>query len=257
MPKALKWVVGPAALAAVLAWIASGEAATAASPAPSALPAYAASSIGAAVRQDLSRAAQASAAHETERIVRERNQPGQRERASFQADGWELVKAPPPEPGLTSLDPALLDGREDDLRVQIASTVAAPEQAGRLAAIARGARKPETRTAAVEALGRIGGPEAQHELFALLTDAGFEAEDPARRAIAPLLRPAELGEPYAADLAAQLDSARLTAAERKQIAFTLALVGLRDGTELPPAIVKSLSPGARELLQSMRALATQ
>jgi hypothetical protein len=221
-----------------------------------ALPAYAASSIGAAVRQDLSRAARISAARQAEAAVRERNQAGRQDRAAFEKDGWEMVRAPAPEPMLTSLDASALDGREDDLRVQIASTVAAPEQAGRLAEIARRARKPETRTAAVEALGRIGAPEAQRALFALLTDAGFEADDPARRAIAPLLRPADLDEPYAAELAAQLDSRKLTPVERKQIAFTLSLLSLRDGTELPETL-KSLSPGARELLQSMRALATQ
>jgi hypothetical protein len=158
---------------------------------------------------------------------------------------------------LVSLDPALLNGHEKELRVQMASTVGSPAEAAKLEVIARRATDVETRTVAVEALGRVGGAEAQRALFGLLKDAGLPESDPARQAIAPLLRPAELGDSYAADLAAQLDNRALTAVERKQIAFTLTLVGLRDGTELPSSAASALSPSARDLLASMRALATQ
>src|SRR5437762_1100876 len=81
--------------------------------------------------------------------------------------------------------------------------------------------------AAVEALGRIGTREAQSELLALL--AGLPEEDEARRVIVPLLRPSGLDDEFAARLAAHLDGPVLTATEKKQLAFTLALIGLRDG----------------------------
>lgn len=263
--RGLKWIAGPAALLAVLGWMVGFGQAAATSRAPADLspaadaPAvpYLASTLGPAPQQDLSRAAQGSALRESQRIAAERNQAGEQDKKAFRADGWELVKTDAPDARLVGLDPALLDGREDDLRVQITSTVAAPAQAGKLADIARRAREPQTRTAAVEALGRIGGAEAQRALMGLLSDGGFAADDPGRRAIAPLLRPSELHEPYAAELAAKLDAERLTPVERKQIAFTLALIGLRDGTKLPAATLASLSPTARALLDSMTALATQ
>jgi hypothetical protein len=264
--RGVKWIAGPFALAGVLGWIVIGHGPAPASalkpvalheePAP-AHDGYAASALGPAPKQDLSKAAQASAVREVERIARERNRAGEQDRKAFQADGWEIVKTDAPEPRLLALDPALLTDREDDLRVQLASTVAAPQQAPNLSEIARRGSKPETRTAAVEALGRIGGRESQRELLGLLTNAGLEAEDPARRAITPLLRPANLREPFASELARLLDSSKLTAVERKQLAFTLALVGLRDGTELPAETLQALSSSSRDLLQSMVALATQ
>src|SRR5207237_67588 len=123
-----------------------------------------------------------------------------KDRAAFAADGWEKVSAPPPDARVLALDPQLVDGREDELHAQIASTVAAPADADKLAEIARKAHEPRTRTAAVEAIGRIGGPQAQKALFDLFKQGGLDQEDPARRAIAPLLRPAELHDPYAAEL---------------------------------------------------------
>ena len=43
------------------------------------------------------------------------------------------------------------------------------------------------------------------------------------------LRPSGLDDELAGRLAAQLDGETLTAVEKKQLAFTLALLGLRDG----------------------------
>jgi hypothetical protein len=265
--RGLRWVMGPVLLVAVLGWIAGNGRASATSRAPEAPAAshaepatdapQAASALGPAQVQDLSPAARADLLRETERIVAERNRDSQKERAAFAADGWDMVRTDAPDHALVGLDPALLAGREDELRVQIASTVAGPEQAGKLAEIARRAKSEQTRTLAVEALGRIGAPQAQKELFGLLTEGGFDGQDPARRAIAPLLHPKELDEPYAAQLAAQLDSQKLTPVERKQIAFTLALVGLRDGTQLPAPVLEQLSASSRELLASMTALASQ
>jgi len=262
--KALRWVAGPAALLGLLAWVSGGPGPAKATSrpdvaaTPEAAPSFAASALGSVPKADLSPAARLAALADTRRIVEERNREAAKDRAAFAADGWQMVRAEAPDARVVSLDPALLgEGRETDLRVQIASTVGSPAQAGKLADIARRAREEETRVAAVEALGRIAGAEAQRSLYDLLVEGGLDAEDPARRAIAPLLRPTDLDDPYAARLAAQLDSDKLTAVERKQIAFTLALVGLRDGMELPPATLASLSPRARELVAAMTALATQ
>jgi hypothetical protein len=264
--RAVRWFAGPAALVALLAWVLGQGRADAAvrppseSSAPAAqdgAPAYAASTLGGAATQDLSKAARASATRAVERTAAERNAGSEKDRAAFASSGWTMVKTDPPDARLAALDPELLSGRETELRVQMASTVASPAQAPQLAEIVRRAREEQTRTLAVEALGRAGGPEAQRELYNLLTTAGLDDSDRARGAIAPLLRPADLHEPYAAQLAALLDSRVLTPVERKQIAFTLALVGLRDGTELAPAVQDSLSPEARQLIASMAALATR
>jgi hypothetical protein len=185
-----------------------------------------------------------------EAAVAARNQESAREETTFRKAGWTMVATEPPDPRLLALDPALLDGRERDLRVQIASTVPAPELAPRLKRIALAAREPATRVAAVEALGRIGTAEAQTELLALLT--ALPADDEARRQIVPLLRPNALDDQFAARLAALLDSPSLTAVEKRQLAFTLALVGLRDGMRLPAG---ALSPSSRQLVEQMIALA--
>jgi hypothetical protein len=185
-----------------------------------------------------------------EATVAQRNRDGRRDTEAFTRAGWTMVAEPPPDPRLTALDPALLHGRERELRVQMASTVAAPELAPRLAAIARAAEEPATRVAAVEALGRIGTPEAQAQLLALLPS--LPAEDEARRQLVALLRPATLDDAFATRLAAQLDGETLTAGEKQQLAFTLALVGLRDGMRLPDGAV---SPAAKQLIDRMTALA--
>jgi len=185
-----------------------------------------------------------------EATVAKRNRQSARESEAFARAGWTMVAEPPPDSRLTSLDPTLVDGRERELRVQIASTVPAPELAPRLARIVRAAHEPATRVAAVEALGRIGTHEAQAELLALLPE--LPADDEARRQIVPLLRPNGLDDELAARLAAQLDGATLTPIEKKQLAFTLALVGLRDGMKLPDGAV---SPAAKQLIDQMTALA--
>jgi hypothetical protein len=188
-----------------------------------------------------------------EATVAARNRETARESDAFTRAGWTMVAAPAPDARLLALDPALIDqggGRERELRVQIASTVAAPELAPRLGRIARAAHEPATRVAAVEALGRIGTHEAQTELLALLPD--LPVDDDARRQLVPLLRPNGLDDELATRLAAQLDGGTLTATEKKQLAFTLALVGLRDGMKLPDG---AMSPAAKQLIDQMTALA--
>jgi hypothetical protein len=182
--------------------------------------------------------------------VAARNRENAREEEKFRKAGWTMVAAEPPDARLVSLDPALLEGRERDLRVQIASTVPGPEMAARLKHIAMAAREPATRVAAVEALGRIGTREAQSELLALLPS--LSADDDARQQIVPLLRPNGLDDEFAGRLVAHLDGATLTPVEKKQLAFTLALVGLRDGMKLREG---TASPSAQKLIDHMAALA--
>lgn len=184
------------------------------------------------------------------RTVAARNEENAREEAAFRQAGWTLVAAPPPDPQLTGLDPALLDGRERELRFQLASTVPPPALAPRVAEIARRAREAATRVAAVEALGRMRTPAAQQALLGLID--ALPPDDEARRMIVPLLRPAALDDAFATRLAAELDSPSLTPTEKQQLAFTLALVGLRDGMKLPDGAV---SPAGRRLIDGMRALA--
>jgi hypothetical protein len=139
--------------------------------------------------------------------------------------------------------------------VQLASTVATPADAARIAAIVRRVRPGGARVAAVEALGRIDGTEGQHALVGLLTDGSLPEDDEARRLIVPLLRPTALDDPYALELARLLDAPQLTAVEKKQLAFTLSLVGLRDGMQLPSDALAALSPTARDRLTAMTTLA--
>ena len=52
-----------------------------------------------------------------------------------------------------------------------------------------------------------------------------------------------------------LDDSGLNAVERKQIAFTLSLVGLRDQSQLPSGVLEQLSSSARSLLAQTASLA--
>ncbi len=180
-------------------------------------------------------------------LVASRNRASDEERAAFEAAGWTFVAAPEPDHRVVALDPSLLGRDEAALRVQIASTAAGPAHVANLAAIARGASALPTRLAAVEALGRVGDEPAQRALLALL-GAGLPEDDPVRREVAPLLRPPHLDHPLAAELAALLEGSVATSVEKRQVALTLALIGLRDGvtpgSDAPPA----LSPAGRRLV---------
>jgi hypothetical protein len=182
--------------------------------------------------------------------VAERNRAGEQQQEAFHRAGWTLVTAAPPDARLVGLDPGLLPAREGELRQQLASTVASPAAAPRLREIVKAAREPATRVAAVEALGRIGAGESQAALEQLLGE--LPAEDEARRHIVPLLRPKSLDEPGAARLAGMLDSPSLTAEEKEQLAFTLALLRLRDGVTLPAG---AASAAGQALIDRMAALA--
>jgi hypothetical protein len=230
---------------ALIAWRSSGRASTrqagrAPAPAPAATVANAKPDPAAAVQA----------------LVDAHNRALPHEADTFRADGWKIVSAPPPDGRLLRYDPELLlEGREQELRVQLASTVATPGDAARIASIVRRAHDVQTRVTAVEALGRIATGEAQGALCELLGADGPAVDDPARSLVVPLLRPAGLDDPLAGKLASLMDSPSVTAVERKQLAFTLALTGLRDGMTLPAATLAALSPASLRQLDEMIALA--
>jgi len=194
-----------------------------------------------------------SSAAAVQKFVAQKNsENGDRER--FVHEGWKLVQTAPPDAQLVGLDPSLLrEGREQELRVQMASTSASPGDAANLGAIARAASEEPTRVAAVEALGRIRSEGAQDQLLGLLKD--LPEGTMARSQVAPLLHPRDLSDARAATLAGLLDSHDLTPVERQQIAFTLALVGLRDQSDLPQEVAGKLSSDSRALLAQMSDLA--
>lgn len=190
-----------------------------------------------------------------------RNAVAQQDRANaaqadaVQSAGWSLVETAPPDERVVALDPSLLTDREAELRVQLASTVPLPTAIPNLIAIAKSGARTETRTAAVDALARVGDPLSQRALLALLGNGGLAADDPARLVVAARIHPTALDDPFATEVAQVLDAGTLTTAETQQLAFTLALIGLRDGMTLPPATLAALSPSTRQLLDQMTALA--
>jgi hypothetical protein len=190
-----------------------------------------------------------------ERVIAERNREAGEETQRFIADGWEMVAAEEPEHRLLAFDPALLaEGREEDLRIQLGSTTPTPAHARAVAQIAVLAKDPATREAATEALGRINTDHAREELIGLLTGGKLHPDDMGRRQISAYLRPSDLHDPAAARIAGLLDHPALTDAERQQVAFNLALVGLRDGMSLPADVLATMSPGALALLDQMTKL---
>jgi hypothetical protein len=192
--------------------------------------------------------------HDVEAAVAEKNRDASKDREAFIKDGWEMVSVAAPDHQVVNYDPKLIDGgRERDLKTQLLSTVPSAEQVGRVAEIARRAKDEATRYAAVEAMGRLNAPESTEALYDLLVNGGLDANDSARGQIAPLLRPSALDDPMAAKVAMLLDSPSLTAVEKQEIAFTLALIGLRDGMTLDPQL--PLSQEARALIAQMAALA--
>jgi hypothetical protein len=195
---------------------------------------------------------------DVDRVVAERNRAAKKDEDAFKADGWTMVKADSPDARLTSFDPSLLaEGREVELRRQLTSTVGSAGDAGRIATIALEAKDQQTRFAAVDALGHIYGDEAQHALLGLLTGGKLDPDDFVRRQIAPLLRPHDLDDGIALEMAALLDDPRLTTTERHQIAVTLAMVSIRDGMALPDNTLASLSADARASLDQARELVTR
>ncbi len=251
--RALRWTLPPLALVALAGWLASpritgGAAVSTNAPQQSAgtVPAQ-----GPAAQPPSAAGPDRLAA--VQKFVDQKNGESSKQRDDFVRAGWQMVDVPPPDPKLLSLDPSLLNGREADLRQQIATTSASSGQASNLARIAREAHEESTQVAAVEALGRAGD-EGQDQLLDLLDK--LPDGTMARREIVPLLHPRDLSDGRAAKLAELLDSSNLNGVEKKQIAFTLSLVGLRDRSALPDGVLGKLSSDARALLASTTSLAT-
>ncbi len=186
-----------------------------------------------------------------QKVVQLRNQESRAQAKAFEDAGWEVTRGTaPPDHRLVALDPSLLKGREAELREQMASTTARPEDAKNLAQIAKEAKELETRWTAVEGLYRIAGDGGQKELYELLRDGSLAQGDEARGLIAPRLQPQNLDDSYAADVARLLDNPGLSLVEKTQIATTLALIALRDGSMLNSGVLSTLSPGARALIDA-------
>jgi hypothetical protein len=193
-----------------------------------------------------------------ERQVEVLNRHVGEETRKFEAAGWTMVSAPPPDDRLINFDPGLLSqGREPELRVQLASTVAAPRHARQIAQIVVSASDPATREAAADALGRIASDNAREEIMNILTEGKLGPDDLGRRQLASYLRPSDLDDPQAAKIAGLIDHPALDTAERQQIAFNLALIGIRDGMTLPEPVLASLSPAARNLIAHMTELGSK
>lgn len=190
-----------------------------------------------------------------ERVVEEKNRNRHADENAFMAAGWTMTSSPPPDMRLVSFDPALIAaGREKELRTQLASTVPPRRYAHRVAEIVLLAHDAVTRESAVDALSRIHSAEAQDELIDLLTSKKLDPQDLGRRQLAALIQPSDLDDEIAAKMATLLDSDALTAVEKKQVAFTLAVVGLRDGMSLPDRVTQTMSPQALALLGDMTQL---
>jgi len=190
-----------------------------------------------------------------ERVVAEKNRSRHADENAFIAAGWTMTSSPPPDLQLVSFDPSLIAaGREKELRTQLASTVPPRRYAHRVAQIVLFAHDPVTRESAVDALSRIHSAEAQDELIDLLTSKKLDPQDLGRRQLAALIQPSDLDDEIAAKMATLLDNDALTAVEKKQVAFTLAVVGLRDGMSLPDRVTQTMSPQALALLDDMTKL---
>src|SRR5262245_55820234 len=123
----LVFAVPASALLAAAGWLLwSGRAPAAPAPSPEA-PAASGREIGSAGRLASVQAQ-----------VAEKNREAAKDREAFIADGWEMVAVPPPDHRVVNFDPKLLEGgREHELKMQLLSTVPSPEQARRVAEIAR------------------------------------------------------------------------------------------------------------------------
>lgn len=191
---------------------------------------------------------------EVEATVKANNEAAKAEREKFVADGWTIVDGiPAPDTRLLAFDAAMLQIDPDALRVQLGSTTPNESDLSSVAKIARDAQSPELRITAIEAVGRMKSDGAQAELIALITSGAFSSDEAARLTVTPLIRPRDLDAASAA--AALLDNGALGETEKNQIAFTLAAIGLRDGTSLPDAVLATLSANAKQRIQTMRTLA--
>lgn len=194
---------------------------------------------------------------EVEATVNANNAAQKAERDHFASEGWTIVDGvPAPDARLLSFDAAMMQLDPDALRTQLASTTPTSEDLERVVKIATTAQSMELRLNAIEAVGRMRSEASQSALVAMLTSGTFVTDEYARLTIAPLVRPRDLDDPGVSAAAALLDLPLLGEIEKNQIAFTLAAIALRDGTELPDSVLASLSDSAKQRIATMRAVAT-
>ncbi len=160
--------------------------------------------------------------------VDRRNRESKTDRDAFQNAGWTFVQTPEPDRALVDLDPAKLDGHEAELRAQLVSTTAPPEQAPRVLAIAERANDVATRVAAAEALGRMGS-NGQEALMQLLSRGKLDAGDAARAVATSTIAPPIGNAALTHDLEELVRAPTLTPAERTQLTHTLAIAQKAPG----------------------------
>jgi hypothetical protein len=160
--------------------------------------------------------------------VAARNAEEQAHREGFAAEGWTPVAAPPPEPALLSLDPALLETRERDLRKHLETNAIGDHQIENAATIALEAEEARTRTAAIQAIGRSRSPRAQEVLRELFDDV---EEDNERRLVLGYVRPESLTDPAVDWILTKLAEPHLSYEFKKQMSFSLVLAEIAESKE--------------------------
>ncbi|MCC6807683.1 MAG: hypothetical protein IT381_09685 [Deltaproteobacteria bacterium] len=234
----------------------SGDPTSPGSTPPSATAAVGGPSSAGAAAPGASQAVDPAKLAEVEAQVKQSNDAAKAERDHFVAEGWTIVDGiPAPDARVLGYDAALINADPDALRTQLASTTPTSEDLPQVVKIAQIAQSPELRLNAIEALGRMHSDAAQAALVDLLASGVFGSDEAARMTAAPLVRPRDLDDSSVMASAMLLDSPLLGDVEKNQIAFTLAAIGLRDGTTLPDAVLNALSATAKQRISTMRAVA--
>jgi hypothetical protein len=173
--------------------------------------------------------------------------------AAFSSNGWKLVAPQIPDPDLLAFNPSLIaDGRESDLRMQLASTTPKAADVPNIVAVAQQTDNADVRVQAVQALARVEAPAAQQGLLTLATS--LAPDDDARQNCIAALRPPSVSDAFTAQVAALINDARLSAAEQQQIAFSLALVQARDQATITglPAAAQAQVDAMTQLLRGVQ-----
>lgn len=169
---------------------------------------------------------------------------------AFNQSGWVFLdNVAAPDEQVLRFDPALLDGRENELRAQLASTTPKAIDIPNISQIIRTSQNPDLRFTAIEALGHINDEQAGVALLALLTDSVFADGDPNAALVSSLLQPSDLDTALGESMVRALDHSGLSLIVKRQIATNLAVLSLRD-----EHAVRGLSPFGRTLLNDALAI---
>ncbi len=158
----------------------------------------------------------------------------------FSSNGWHLVTAVQPDVALVGFDPTLIvQGRESDLRMQLATTTPKVQDIANIVTVATQSQNADVRTQAVEALGRSNASEAQAALANLVTQ--LQPGEVARERALGALHPTSLADPATQQVIGLIDDNRLSDAEQTQVAFTLALMQMREQTPIANLSVNAVT----------------